>query len=94
MEETVKFIYYSVKYKPNLLELTKKKMYKFIGILILSGHHTIFQEGLYWPANLDMGPPLFQKYMFRNKPTTIRQNLNLADNISIDTADRLKKSYS
>lgn len=75
----------------NLVEVTKEQICRFIGILILSGYHTIPQLGLYWSSKPGMGLPILQKAISRNKFTTIKQNLHLADNTSIDTDDRFAK---
>lgn len=77
--------------KNNNVTVTREDIYRFIGILILSGYHVVPQIGMYWSSKSDLGLPIVQQAMARNKFTTIKANLHLADNMNIDSEDRFAK---
>lgn len=63
----------------------------FLGILILSGYHTLPQVKLYWSSDEDKGVPFVKNAMSRNKFLSIKQNIHLADNNQLDPQDKFAK---
>ena len=53
---------------------------RFLGILLLSGSHTLPTESDYWSTQSDLGVPLVQTAMSRNRFRSIKQYLHFVDN--------------
>jgi hypothetical protein len=94
-EVLTKIVDYSNKYahdnNRHLFQLNIVTLKKFIGILILTGYHTLPAAKLYWSKDEDMGLPLVRKCMSRNKFMTIKQNIHLSDNNKLDENDKFSK---
>ena len=67
--------------------LTDTDLKKFIGIMILSGYHTLPSMKLYWSKDEDKGLPVVRKCMSRNKFMAIKQTIHLSDNSQLDVKD-------
>lgn len=63
--------------------LTKRELKSFIGIILLSGYHHLPSERHYWSQAQDLGVPLVQKSMTRNRFLKIKQMLHFNDNENI-----------
>lgn len=64
---------------------------KFMGIMILSGYHTLPAIKLYWSKDEDKGLSLVRKCMSRNTFLSIKQNIHLSDNNNLDQNDKFAK---
>lgn len=64
---------------------------RFLGILILSGYHTLPQVDMYWSLDEDKGVPIVRKSLSRNKFKNIKKNLHLSDNSNLDKTDKFAK---
>lgn len=86
---------YSVKYARDNnrqgFSMTKAELLNFIGIIVLSGYHTLPQAHLYWSTEEDKGVNIVKDCMSRNKFKNIKQNLHLSDNSKLDKNDRFSK---
>ncbi|KAK9727551.1 Transposase IS4 [Popillia japonica] len=71
--------------------LSVAQLKQFIGILILTGYHTIPATDMYWSKDLDKGVDLVTKCMSRNMFRAIKRNLHLADNNALDKSDKFAK---
>lgn len=63
----------------------------FIGILILSGYHSLPRERLYWCRDEDVEVNFVSKHMSRNRFEEIKRFLHVANNDDADTNDKLYK---
>lgn len=64
---------------------------KFIGILYLSGYHTLSQQDLYWSMDEDKGAEFVKNAMRRNRFREIKRNIHVSDNSSLDKSDKFAK---
>lgn len=67
------------------------EIYKFLGILILSGYHTLPSERHYWSTQKDLGVPIVSDSMTRNRFQKIKSFIHLADNQSLTPGNKLAK---
>lgn len=74
-----------------LICITKEQMYRFIGILILSGYHTVPHIQHYWSTQQTLGVPIVKQALSRNMFQTIKKTFHLMDNTNIDATDRFSK---
>ncbi|KAF2885842.1 hypothetical protein ILUMI_20331 [Ignelater luminosus] len=63
----------------------KTMLKRFIGVLVLTGYHTLPQIELYWSRDGDKGVQYVTDCMSRNMFRNIKKNIYLADNSSLDT---------
>lgn len=63
----------------------------FLGILIVSGYHTLPQVKLYWSSDEDKGVPIVKNAMSRNRFFEIKQNMHVANNNQLDKEDKFAK---
>lgn len=66
-------------------------MRRFIGILLLTGYHSLPQEEMYWSLDTDISVPIVRESMSRLQYRNMKQKLHLRDNSQIDTTDKLYK---
>lgn len=71
--------------------LNQNELEIFLGILILSGYHTLPQVKLYWSSDEDKGVEFVKNAMSRNRFLDIKQNIHLADNNQLDKTDKFAK---
>ncbi|KAK3889949.1 hypothetical protein Pcinc_006101 [Petrolisthes cinctipes] len=60
--------------------VTEGEIRKFLGLLLISGHHSLPSENYYWSTSEDMPEPVFGKTMSRDRFRIIKRYLHLADN--------------
>lgn len=86
---------FSVKYAQDNnrheFSLSKNELLNFIGILYFSGYHSLPHIQHYWSTDEDKGIELIKKCMSRNRFQTIKQNLHLSDNNTLDKNDKFSK---
>lgn len=71
--------------------VTKEDVETFLGIILLSGYHTLPQENLYWCTDEDVNVPLLSENMSRNRLKAIKRYLHVADNNNLTEGDKLAK---
>ena len=71
--------------------LSKDDIYKFVGITILTGYHSLPQQQLYWSKAEDVSVPIVSKCMSRNRFNEIKRFLHCCDNTKLDTKDKMAK---
>lgn len=71
--------------------VSKTEMQVFLGILLLSGYHTLPNERLYWSTDEDVGVPVVFEKMSRNKFQEIKRYFHLSDNSCLNPNDKLAK---
>lgn len=71
--------------------LSKEELLNFIGIVFLTGYHTLPQISMYWSTDEDKGVDIVKKCMSRNRFYCIKQNLHLSDNDILDKNDKFAK---
>lgn len=90
-----KIVNYSVKYAQDNnrhdFTFSAAQLQKFIGILILTGYHTLPACDMYWSKDLDKGLELVRKSMSRNTFRNIKRNLHVSDNTDLDKSDKFAK---
>lgn len=64
---------------------------RFIGILILSGYHTLPSIDDYWSTEPSLGIEIVKQSMSRTKFKTIKTFLHFCDNNELDKNDKLAK---
>lgn len=60
--------------------LSECDLLRFLGVVILSGYHSLPQIPLYWSTDEDKGVPIVKSCMTKNRFFNIKQNLHLSDN--------------
>lgn len=71
--------------------LTDQNLKSFIGILLLTGYHSLPQMDMYWSSIADRNTDIVRNAMSRNEFRTIKRYLHLADNKNLDKADKNAK---
>lgn len=71
--------------------ITKEDIWCVLGILILSGYHSLPGFRYYWDSDDDFGVPLVRSSMRRNKFIGICRLLHFVDNGQLDENDKLWK---
>jgi hypothetical protein len=64
---------------------------RFLGILILSGYHTLPEEMHYWSNQPDLGVPIVSKAMSSKRFREIKQYLHIADNMNLEEGHKAAK---
>lgn len=82
---------YSKQQNRHDFHLTSVDLRKFIGILILSGYHSLPQQRMYWSLDSDKGLEIVRKCMPRNRFESIKRNIHLSDNSDLDKGDKFTK---
>lgn len=67
---------------------------RFIGILILSGYHTLPTIRDYWSNNPTLGVPIVKLCMPRNRFFEIKKFIHFCNNCNLDTKDKMAKVIS
>ncbi|XP_017481803.1 PREDICTED: piggyBac transposable element-derived protein 2-like, partial [Rhagoletis zephyria] len=73
------------------INVTTVEIRRFIGILYISGYHTLPHIDHYWSVRPDMGIQIVKQAMSRNRFKIIKRFLHLADNTDLNTEDRFAK---
>lgn len=71
--------------------LSREELLNFIGILILSGYHSLPQTDMYWSLDEDKTVNIVRDCMSRNKFRLIKRYLHLSDNNNLDKKDKYSK---
>lgn len=72
-------------------EITEEEMYKFIGVLLLSGYVKVPNRRMYWEVQEDAFNIMVSNAISRNRFNAIMQYFHLNDNTTIDLNDKLYK---
>jgi len=90
-----KIVEFSIKYAQSKnnhnFALTVSDLRKFMGILLLSGYHTLPQTKHYWSKDADKGVPIVRESMSRNRFEEIKKYLHVSDNSNLDKNDKFAK---
>lgn len=71
--------------------LNLESLKRFIGILLLSGYHTLPATSDYWSTSPSLGVPLVQQSMSRNNFTQIKRHIHFNDNNNLNKEDKMAK---
>ena len=71
--------------------VTREEICQFIGILILSGYHSLPRESDYWSSQQDLGVPVVSEAMSSKRYQTIKRYIHLADNRNLKPGDKTAK---
>lgn len=71
--------------------LTESALKNFLGILLISGYHTLPSMSDYWSTNPTLGIPIVKQIMSRNKFREIKRFLHFSDNNQLDKNDKMAK---
>ncbi|XP_053960527.1 piggyBac transposable element-derived protein 3-like [Anastrepha ludens] len=74
-----------------VVDISKQQIYRFIGILILSGYHRVPHVEHYWSTQQTLGVPIVKQALSRNNFQLIKRIFHLVDNYGIDATDRFAK---
>lgn len=77
-----------------VVDISKQQIYRFIGILILSGYHKVPHVEHYWSTQQTLGIPIVKQALSRNNFQLIKRIFHLMDNYGIDATDRFAKVRS
>lgn len=77
--------------KNHSFQLSKTDLGAFIGVLVLSGYHSLPQTEMYFTRDEDICVPLISKSISRARFREIKQNLHLCDNNNLDKANKFAK---
>lgn len=72
-------------------KMTCEDLKIFVGILLLTGYHSLPRESMYWQMDEDTRTPLVSNNMGRNRFYEIKKNIHFADNDFIDESDKMAK---
>ncbi|XP_039968750.1 piggyBac transposable element-derived protein 3-like [Bactrocera tryoni] len=73
------------------INVTPVEIRRFIGILYISGYHTLPHIDHYWSVRPDMEIPIVKQVLSRNRFKIIKRFLHLADNTDLNAVDRFAK---
>ncbi|XP_042228896.1 piggyBac transposable element-derived protein 3-like [Homarus americanus] len=59
-------------------------MMKFLGLLLISGYHSVPSENDYWSSSEDLEIPIFAKTMCRERFKSIKRYFHVADNNNLE----------
>lgn len=71
--------------------LDKSDLDVFIGIMLLTGYHSLPRERMYWCRDEDVQIPYVSSKMSRNRFTEIKKFVHVADNDKITAGDKIYK---
>jgi len=64
---------------------------KFLGIILLSGYHSLPQEQYYWSTQPDLGVPAAYNTMSRKRCFAIKKFIHFADNQNLKEGDKMSR---
>jgi hypothetical protein len=73
------------------LSCTRNEILTLIGVMLLTGYHTLPSKRLYWKSEPDLSCPLVTEAMRRNRFDSILRYLHLANNSENSGEDRMYK---
>lgn len=68
-----------------------EEMKRFLGILLLSGYHSVPHEDHYWSNSPDLGVPIVSETMSNKRYHVLKKYLHLADNQNLQSGDKVAK---
>ena len=71
--------------------LDRETFSKFLGIVFLSGYHSLPRQRMYWLKESDCNVSIVQNCMSRKRFEDIKRFLHVADNNEMDRKDRMAK---
>ena len=73
------------KNKPDF-NVTRSEIFRFIGILLLSGYHSLPKEQDYWSTQIDLGVPIVSSALSSKKFLEIKRMFHIIDNSTLSEA--------
>ena len=70
---------------------TSEEIKRFLGILLLSGYHSVPHEDHFWSNSPDLGVRIVSETMSNKRYHTIKKYLHLADNQNLPSGDKVAK---
>lgn len=70
--------------------IDEDEMMKFLGLLIISGYHSVPAENDYWSTSEDLEIPIFAKTMSRERFKSIKRYFHVADNNNLGDSKMAK----
>ena len=70
---------------------TKKEVEQFLGILLLSGYHTLPETKHYWSTQCDFGVTLVYNTMPKNRFVELKRHIHFADNQKLTKGSKMSK---
>jgi len=70
---------------------TSEEIKRFLGILLLSGYHSVPHEDHFWSNSPDLGVRIVTETMSNKRYHTIKKYLHLADNQNLPSGDKVAK---
>ena len=67
------------------------EMQKFLGVILLSGYHTVPEEQQYWSTQPDLRVEIVAKTMSRNRYLEIKKYMHFADNFKLTPRNKMSK---
>lgn len=83
-------IYASQKNDHNF-KLSLKDLKSFIGILLVSGYHSLPQQNMYWDTAYDSGVEIVRNSMTFKRFKSIKKYIHFADNNTLNKKDKMAK---
>ena len=83
--------YASVAHNNLAFGMSEDDLRKFVGVLFLSGHHTLPQQQLYWDQRNDANTLVVYQAISINRFFQIKKCLQCAENQNLDLSDKLAK---
>ena len=71
--------------------VSTKEMRSFLGVLLLTGYHSLPEEHHYWSTQPDLGVPAVYNTISRNRYHEIKRYLHFADNQRLTEGDKMSK---
>ena len=71
--------------------MTEEDLKHYVGVLFLSGYHSLPQQDLYWESCNDVEMSVVYQTISKNKFKTIKNYIHLADNSNFDRQDKYAK---
>lgn len=73
--------------------LHERDLKRFLGILVLSGYHTVPSVRDYWSNNPTLGVDIVKQCMSRNRFLDIKRYIHFSNNFNLDKDDKMAKVY-
>ena len=71
--------------------MVEQDLERFLGIMLLSGYHTLPSEYDYWSNQPDLGVDIVRQAMSRNRFLAIKRYLHFADNQALEQGNKVAK---
>ena len=70
--------------------VSENDVYQFLGLILISGYHTLPGEKDYWSTKPSLSAPIFSQVMSRNRFQEIKRYFHLADNENLTESKTAK----